>query len=84
MLRLLGRDQLTALPAVQDHPNRELLERFMLGKLPRPARARIVRHLLTNCTQCREITCQLWGPEDQAVKRVLMYEDHTPNLENQE
>jgi hypothetical protein len=85
MLRLTRRDQPTALPAVESHPNKALLERFMLGDLPRSGAARIVRHLLTGCTQCREITRQLWGPEDKALERVFLSEKHIPfTLENQE
>jgi hypothetical protein len=57
----------------------------MLGDLPRSGAARIVRHLLTGCTQCREITRQFWGPGDNTLERVRWSEKHIPfALENQE
>ena len=47
-----------------DHPDPELLERFMRGELSgtsgRAACQRIVRHLLTGCPQCVRITGRLW------------------------
>jgi hypothetical protein len=78
MLRLTRRDQPTALPAVENHPNKALLERFMLGDLPRPAVARIVRHMLTGCTQCLEITRPLWESEERALLHLLTSEEGAP------
>ncbi len=49
------------LPAIsQSHPDPGQLERFMRGELPRSQVAALVRHLLTGCPQCREVTGRLW------------------------
>ncbi|MBW8874024.1 MAG: hypothetical protein JF614_03605 [Acidobacteria bacterium] len=49
------------LPAIsQRHPHPSQLERFLRSELPRPQVASIVRHLLTGCPQCREVTGRLW------------------------
>jgi len=38
-----------------DHPTREVLERFRLGRLPAAAMRSVSRHLLTGCAECRRI-----------------------------
>lgn len=52
----------------REHPETDLLERFMRGELSgdadRPACRKIVRHLLAGCPQCAGITRQLWGLGD--------------------
>jgi tetratricopeptide (TPR) repeat protein len=37
------------------HLSEDLIERFFQGELDPPDRARVVRHLLTRCTQCLEL-----------------------------
>jgi hypothetical protein len=43
-----------------EHPGRDRLERFMRGALSRSETRIVVRHLLTGCGSCREITGRLW------------------------
>ncbi len=42
------------------HPGLEALERLMRGELPRPEAAMLVRHLLTGCPCCLEVSGRLW------------------------
>ena len=58
----LTRREPEAVPPVvrQDHPDRTQLQRFMSGDLPRTEVALIVRHMLTGCTQCLQVTRQFW------------------------
>ena len=44
-----------------EHPQRELLERFLGGELPPEERRTVVRHLLTGCPQCTTITREIWS-----------------------
>ena len=67
MLRLIGREPEPETPAVrQDHPHPKQLERFMLGRLSRPEVAVVVRHLLTGCPACLQVTRRLWDLGDRA------------------
>lgn len=45
---------------MRDHPDPELLERFMRGEASALERRSIVRHMLTGCLQCLEVTSPLW------------------------
>lgn len=45
---------------MRDHPDPRLLERFMRGEASALERRSIVRHMLTGCLQCREVTSPLW------------------------
>jgi len=52
----------------EDHPDRDLLERFMRGEAAAEERRRVVRHLLAGCAPCQQVTRALWslseaGPE---------------------
>jgi tetratricopeptide (TPR) repeat protein len=49
--------------AVSQHPERRALERFMKGALPRDEARQVVRHLLSGCTECREVTGAWWPRE---------------------
>ena len=40
---------------------------FMLAELPRPEKASVVRHLLTGCTHCLEVTRGLWELGETAL-----------------
>jgi len=42
------------------HPDPPRLERFLKGQLPRTAIREIVRHLLTGCPRCSEVTRRFW------------------------
>jgi len=43
------------------HPARAELERFMRGEMPPEESRAIVRHLLTGCLECRQVTGRLWS-----------------------
>jgi hypothetical protein len=43
------------------HPPAGQLERFLRGELGERARLAVVRHLLTGCPRCAEITRRLWS-----------------------
>jgi hypothetical protein len=43
------------------HPSRNDLERFVRGDLPREEESGIVRHLLTGCADCVQVTRRLWS-----------------------
>lgn len=45
---------------MRDHPDPKLLERFMRGEASALERRTIVRHMLTGCLQCLEVTSPLW------------------------
>lgn len=66
MSTLLGREPETAPSAArQSHPAREQLERWMRGELPRSEAAGVVRHLLTGCPACFQVTRRLWSLGDR-------------------
>jgi len=44
-----------------DHPNSQLLERFMRNEAAAPERQRVVRHLLAGCLRCAAVTRRLWS-----------------------
>ena len=44
----------------ENHPDPQLLERFMRNEAGGEERRRIVRHLLAGCTRCGAITRRLW------------------------
>ena len=41
------------------HPSPDLLKRFVGGTLDSDERRRVVRHLLTGCPTCQEVTREL-------------------------
>jgi tetratricopeptide (TPR) repeat protein len=52
----------------EEHPDPNLLERFMRSELQGQPRRTIVRHLLTGCPQCVAVTRRLWSfGEDSSV-----------------
>jgi hypothetical protein len=51
------------------HPERERLEGFLRGELPRAEARAVVRHLLTGCASCRRITGRLWRLGDEPFPR---------------
>jgi hypothetical protein len=60
-------------PDPREHPTTEQLERFMRGELPRKKRRAVVRHLLTGCPLCGQVTGPLWSgaqPEFEPTGRV--------------
>ncbi len=42
------------------HPDREQLERFMLGELPAEETRAVLQHLLSDCGQCHATTRAMW------------------------
>jgi hypothetical protein len=50
----------------ETHPGAEELARFVRGELPRPEARLIVRHLLTRCPRCTQVTRRLWELGDRA------------------
>ncbi|MFP5285366.1 MAG: hypothetical protein ACLGI9_06485, partial [Thermoanaerobaculia bacterium] len=49
----------------EEHPDPNLLERFMRSELQGQPRRTIVRHLLTGCPRCVEETYRLWSLGDR-------------------
>ncbi|HEX4965693.1 MAG TPA: hypothetical protein VF173_33085 [Thermoanaerobaculia bacterium] len=45
----------------EDHPDPQLLERFMRNQADSPERRTVVRHLLSGCVRCVAVTRRLWG-----------------------
>jgi hypothetical protein len=52
----------------QDHPPEQDLRRFMKGELTRPEAREVVRHLLTGCPQCKQVTQRLWTLSDRRLR----------------
>jgi hypothetical protein len=44
-----------------DHPDRDLLQRFLRGEASREGKTVVVRHLLTGCMECVAVTRPAWG-----------------------
>jgi hypothetical protein len=43
------------------HPGQDCLERFFRSELSRAERRTVVRHLLTGCPTCLQMTHRLWS-----------------------
>lgn len=52
---------------MRDHPDPRLLERFLRGEASALERRTIVRHMLTGCLQCLEVTRPLWRFGDRPL-----------------
>jgi len=52
----------------REHPRPDALLRFMRGESPRAEACAVVRHLLTRCPQCLQVTRQLWRFGDEIRK----------------
>ncbi|HEX7185233.1 MAG TPA: hypothetical protein VF756_25640 [Thermoanaerobaculia bacterium] len=57
------------------HPDPQLLERFMRAELKSAERKAIVRHLLTGCPRCVEVTRRLWALGDFSPDSPLELEE---------
>lgn len=57
-------------PADFSHPSAEELRSFMRGELKRSEVRDLVRHLLTGCPECLEVTRRLWDLGERSL-RVL-------------
>jgi len=57
-------------PADPSHPSAEELRSFMRGELKRSEVRGLVRHLLTGCPECLEVTRRLWDLGERSL-RVL-------------
>jgi hypothetical protein len=55
--------------AGRNHPAEADLVRFMRGEISPTKALPIVRHLLTGCARCSEVTRKLWGFGDEASER---------------
>ena len=62
----------------EDHPDPGLLERFMRNETEGEERRRVVRHLLTACARCVEVTRRFWslGQGEQAGLAVFPGDFH--------
>jgi len=65
------------------HPAKGQLERLIRGELEPQARLAVVRHLLTGCPRCAEVTRRLWGlgervPRDAEEARPGASDDRQP------
>ena len=49
---------------MRDHPQQDVLERFVFGQLPAPEMQQVSRHLLAGCPQCRAIAAGLWARKE--------------------
>lgn len=49
------------------HPDEEELARFFRGELPPSAARLVVRHLLTHCPRCSQVTRRLWKLGDEGA-----------------
>lgn len=47
----------------ETHPARPVLERFVLGHLPTAEMRQVSQHLLDGCSECRQVTTELWARE---------------------
>jgi hypothetical protein len=61
------------------HPGGRDLQRFMQCGLSRAEAKTVLRHLLTNCPQCLQVTRQLWRLGDEA--RLKIRKRRVPALE---
>jgi hypothetical protein len=75
-IRLAATNQAGATNDPPEHPNTDILERFMRGELTSPGeRRRLVRHLLAGCPLCLAVTRRCWvlvappRPEDRRRRR---------------
>lgn len=50
------------------HPGRSELARFMCGRLERCEVRAVVRHLLTGCPQCLQVTRHFWRLGDRVPR----------------
>jgi hypothetical protein len=55
----------------EDHPDSQLLERFMRGEVDARERRWVVRHLLAGCARCTAVTRRLWsfGAEGRGTRK---------------
>ena len=54
----------------REHPQPELLLRFLRGEASRSERRAIVRHLLAGCRQCAAVTRPIWLFADLPMQRT--------------
>jgi tetratricopeptide (TPR) repeat protein len=60
---------------VEDHPTQQALEEFLLGQLPAAEMRNVLRHLLTGCALCQQVTAGLWEPEAESFEDPLALEE---------
>ena len=59
----------------REHPEPDLLVRFLRGDLSGPECRRVARHLLTGCEKCLEVTRPVWALADRPRNMQLDPED---------
>jgi hypothetical protein len=57
--------------ASQGHPEPADLQRFMRGESTFAERRAVVRHLMTGCPQCLQVTCSIWRLGEEALGTTL-------------
>jgi tetratricopeptide (TPR) repeat protein len=55
----------------EEHPSREILERFLLAQLPASETRRVLRHLLAGCSRCQEAASRLWELSSEVEAQTL-------------
>lgn len=53
---------------IATHPPQRLLEDFVFGRLDLADNHRIVYHLLGGCSQCRQVTADVWGRIEDGLR----------------
>jgi tetratricopeptide (TPR) repeat protein len=53
---------------ISHHPTQRAIEDFVLGRLDLPENHRIVNHLLGGCSQCREVTADVWERIERGLR----------------
>lgn len=54
------------------HPGQDCLERFFRRELSRAERRTVVRHLLTGCPTCLQVTRRLWSLGEPPKPRIRL------------
>jgi hypothetical protein len=57
--------------ASQVHPEPAELQRFMRGESALAESCAVVRHLMTGCPQCLQVTCSIWRLGEEALGTTL-------------
>ncbi len=69
----------------RNHPDRDLLQRFLRGEASQEEKALVVRHLLSGCRECVAVTRPVWGMagslEEDLVVLAAQAIRPEPNLE---
>lgn len=61
------------------HPAPEVLERFVYGTLGPLECRNVVRHLLTGCPVCRQVTGRFWAVTEKARLGKFLCQEASPS-----